>query len=68
MRTTKRIVPKLTPNQIRSLRKRLGLSQEALANELGLVPSAVAQWEMGVTSPSATSRTVLHGLAKKIPK
>jgi transcriptional regulator with XRE-family HTH domain len=33
-------------------RESRGLSQAALADKIGVSPSAVAQWELGQTSPS----------------
>ena len=43
-------------DRIRTARAKLGLGQRALANKLGVSPSAVAQWESGVTKPSLTNR------------
>ena len=41
------------PDRVRHLRRTRKLSQAALARELGVVPSAVAQWEgSGGTSPT----------------
>jgi DNA-binding transcriptional regulator YiaG len=41
----------LTPRQIKALRKKLGLSQSALARKLGVVRSAVNNWERGKQKP-----------------
>lgn len=38
-------------NQIRSLRKKRGTTQEALAQHLGVTPQAVSKWERGVATP-----------------
>ena len=37
---------------IKTLRLRLGLTQEDVARQLGLALSTVCKWEQGVTSPS----------------
>ena len=44
------------PDRVRYARRLAGLSQAALAKEIGVGPSAVAQWEL----PSGTSPTVEH--------
>ena len=36
-------------NKIQSCRKKAGLSQEALAQELGISRQAVSRWETGVS-------------------
>ncbi len=38
-------------NQIRSLRQRHGITQEAMAKDLGITPQAVSKWERGVATP-----------------
>lgn len=48
--------PTLLPDRVRYARRLAGLSQAALAREIGIGPSAVAQWEL----PSGTSPTVEH--------
>ncbi|WP_386070930.1 helix-turn-helix domain-containing protein [Tahibacter sp. UC22_41] len=48
--------PTLLPDRVRFARRLAGLSQAALAREIGIGPSAVAQWEL----PSGTSPTVDH--------
>jgi len=39
--------------QIRAFRKRLGLTQAALAERLGVPQPTVARWETGLVSPCA---------------
>ena len=39
--------------QIRAFRKRLGLTQAALAERLGVPQPTVARWESGLVSPCA---------------
>jgi transcriptional regulator with XRE-family HTH domain len=41
------------PGLVRRVRRRLGMSQRALASALGVSQSRVARWETGRTSPSA---------------
>ena len=38
-------------NRIKELRKRLGLSQDSLADILHVHQTAISQWERGLTSP-----------------
>lgn len=38
-------------NQIKILRKRRGVTQEALSQHLGITPQAVSKWERGVVTP-----------------
>jgi transcriptional regulator with XRE-family HTH domain len=40
------------PDRIRAARNRAGLSQRQMARALGVTPSAVAQWELGDTTPT----------------
>jgi transcriptional regulator with XRE-family HTH domain len=44
------------PDRVRHARRRAGLSQTVLAAQLGVVPSAVAQWE----ARNGTTPTVAH--------
>src|SRR5258706_16171184 len=45
-------------DRIRHARRLVGVSQAALANQVGVVPSAVAQWEgSGRTSPTVEHLT-----------
>ena len=39
-------------DQIREARERLGMSQETLAEQVGVSRQAVSKWEMGTASPS----------------
>lgn len=38
-------------NQIKSLRQKRGVTQDALAQHLGVTPQAVSKWERGVATP-----------------
>ena len=55
---------RLSPRLVQSLRKRLGLSQMALARLVGVSAPAVAQWEAGDSRPRGPNRAVLVGLRK----
>ena len=55
---------RLSPRLIRSLRKRLGLSQVALARLVGVSAPAVTHWEAGNSTPTGQNRAALVGLRK----
>ncbi len=48
---TWRIVRAVTGNEVRRIRKQLGLTQAALAKVLGVTASTAARWEQGVFAP-----------------
>jgi transcriptional regulator with XRE-family HTH domain len=47
---------------IRDGRREKRLSQRALAERMGVAPSAVAQWETGITNPSLANRVDLAAI------
>ena len=55
---------RLSPRLVRSLRKRLGLSQTALASLVGVSAPAVAHWESGNSTPAGKNRVNLVALRK----
>lgn len=55
---------RLSPRLIASLRKRLGLSQTALARLVGVSAPAVAHWEVGNSTPAGKNRGSLVALRK----
>jgi DNA-binding transcriptional regulator YiaG len=55
---------RLSPRLIQSLRKRLRLSQIALARLVGVSAPAVAHWEAGNSAPRGQNRATLVGLRK----
>ncbi len=55
---------RLSPRLVQSLRKRLGLSQMALARLVGVSAPAVAHWEAGNSTPKGQNRAALVGLRK----
>jgi DNA-binding transcriptional regulator YiaG len=55
---------RFSPRLIRSLRKRLGLSQQQLATAVGVSAVSVGLWEQGKTRPTGSNRTALVALRK----
>jgi DNA-binding transcriptional regulator YiaG len=55
---------RLSPRLVQSLRKRLDLSQMALARLAGVSASAVAHWEAGESTPTGQNRVTLVALRK----
>lgn len=55
---------RLSPRLVRSLRKRLALSQTALARLVGVSAPAVAHWEAGNAAPTGQNRATLVALRK----
>lgn len=57
-------VTPMDQTEIKELRSRLGLTQEALARELGVSVSAVQKWEGGRATPRGLYRRALVELAR----
>jgi DNA-binding transcriptional regulator YiaG len=55
---------RLSPRLVQSLRRRLGLSQMALARLMGVSAPAVAHWEVGESMPTGRNRVTLVALRK----
>lgn len=53
---------------IKSLRQKLGLSQEELAHKLGVSFTSVNRWENGQTKPSKLAKKQIDLLSKKTEK
>lgn len=51
--------------QVRALRQHLGLSQEKLAEELGIRQQTISEWETGMYQPRGTSVTLLSIVAER---
>lgn len=45
--------------KIRPLREARGMSQRKLAADIGVSPGAVAQWELGATTPTMSNLVAL---------
>jgi DNA-binding transcriptional regulator YiaG len=50
---------------VRELRSRLGLTQQALADELGARQATVSDWERGVYTPRGPSASMLAVIAER---
>ena len=57
--------PPWNARAVRSLRRRLGLSQQTLAQELGVRQQTISEWETGLYAPRGASRRVLSILAER---
>lgn len=53
---------------VRSARKKLGLSQEKLAEKLGVSRNTVSRWEKGEVSPSAENMMALNHLFAQLER
>jgi len=54
----------MTPHDVRTLRRRLGWTQRALAAALNVTVTTVARWEQGARNVSPLAATSLGLLAK----
>ena len=55
----------MTSNEIKELRKRLNMTQQELANAVGVDRVTIARWEAGQKKPSNLARRQLARLAKR---
>ena len=53
------------PNSIKEMRNKLGLSQEQLAQKLGVAKTAISRWEKGKVTPDADSLANIYSVAKE---
>ncbi len=53
------------PKHLKSIRQQLGLSQEELAQKLGVSFTSVNRWENGQTKPSKTCKTTNRNSMQK---
>jgi DNA-binding transcriptional regulator YiaG len=54
------------PKHLKSIRQQLGLSQEELAQKLGVSFTSVNRWENGQTKPSKLAKRQIEVLCKKL--
>jgi DNA-binding transcriptional regulator YiaG len=57
--------PKWDREQIQALRHHLGLTQQALAEQLGTRQQTISEWETGMYQPRGASVTLLSMIAEK---
>ena len=57
--------PRWDAKGIRALRRHLGLTQEDLAQELGVRQQTVSEWETGLYRPRGAARRMLHIIAER---
>ena len=50
---------------VRALRRRLGMTQRALADELGVRQQTISEWETGVYRPRGASARLLRHVAER---
>jgi DNA-binding transcriptional regulator YiaG len=50
---------------VRELRRRLNLTQQELADELGTRQQTISEWEVGMYKPRGTSATLLSIIAER---
>lgn len=56
----------MTADDLKALRRKLGLSQEALAEALGVNRHSVKRWEMGIHPISERTERALNMLRKTL--
>ena len=61
----RRRAPVWDAGQVRSLRRHLGLSQQALADELGTRQQTISEWETGQYRPRGASARLLTVVAER---
>jgi DNA-binding transcriptional regulator YiaG len=49
----------MTPRQLKTYRRRMGLSQVAFAEHVGVAPNTVARWERGELGMKGTTARLL---------
>jgi len=49
----------MTASEVRELRRRLNLTQEQLAQRLGVTVSTVRRWELGTSVPSPMAQRLI---------
>lgn len=57
--------PRWDATQVRELRQALGLTQQALARELGVRQQTISDWETGAYAPRGASVRVLDLVAER---
>ena len=65
---TSRIVAAMTGEEVRAMRRRLGLTQIELAELVGVAPNSVARWERGEMAVRESAARLMRLLAQRRPK
>lgn len=55
----------MTPDQLKSIRERLGLTQAQLATKLGVTRNTINRWEMGLHPIPPLAATLLPLLRRR---
>ena len=58
--------PALAPDRLRSLRAQLGLSQQALAERLGVSVQSIHRWETGKAVPKRSAIKKIEALERRV--
>lgn len=58
----------MTATDVKAIRERLGLTQEQLAERMGVTHAAICQWERGKRTPSGMAVQLLRTLDEPIKK
>ncbi len=64
MRSSRRV--RWDARRIRALRRHLGMTQQKLAEELGIRQQTVSEWETGSYRPRGPSTTLLSLVAERV--
>ena len=64
-KSEKKGIYEFMPSSIVEIRKRLKLSQAAMANILGVPPNTLSRWETGATVPDANYLALVYSVAKE---
>jgi putative transcriptional regulator len=59
------LVPEYSPDEIKSLRERLNISQTVLASVINASANSIQKWERGAKKPSGTALKLLNLLDRK---
>ena len=57
----------MTGDEVRAARKKLGLTQRAFAERVGVVTNTVARWERGEMTVGSTAIILIRLLAQQAP-
>lgn len=58
----------MTKEEIKDLRKELGITQQELADRLGLTVDTIRSWESGYRNPSGSAKKLLEIIRKTLLK